>query len=126
MTRKAPAWLAPGQRGAIQSSITSITNDSPRVHAKTASEILRENRIVTKSTAVGRYYTACPQCSSNRKTAHQKLPCLGVTIGDEAVWFGCNHCDWTGGAKYGSSGASRPRRLGALDLVYPELMGRAE
>jgi hypothetical protein len=65
MKREAPAWLAPGQRGAIHSSITNITKDSPRVHAKTASEILREK-------------------------------------------------------------ASRPRRLGALDLVCPELMGRAE
>ena len=109
MTRKAPAWEAPGQRGAIHSSITAknITNDSPRVHAKTASEILGESRIATKSAAVGRYYTTCPQCSPNRQKAHQKLQCLGVTIGQEAVSFGCNHCGWTGGARYGRPAATR-------------------
>jgi hypothetical protein len=103
MTRKAPAWLAPGQRGVIHLSITNIANDSLRVHAKTASEILRDNRIVTQSAAVGRYYTACPQCSSKRKKAHQKLQCLGVTIGNEGI--------------RGSSGASRPSRLVASTAV---------
>jgi hypothetical protein len=112
MKREAPAWEAPGQRGANQSSVRArnITNASPRVYAKTISEILRENRIVTKSAAVGRYYTTCPQCSSKRKKAHQKLQCLGVTIAFEGVKFGCNHCGWTGGAKYGSSGASHQKR----------------
>src|SRR3954454_1494628 len=66
---------------------------------KTASEILHENRIVTNSTAIGRYYTTCPQCSLKRKPANQKLKCLGVTIGSEGVKFGCNHCGWTGGWK---------------------------
>ena len=117
MKRKAPAWDAPGQRGVNQSSINSITNSSPRVYAKTASEILRENRIVTKSTAKGRYYTVCPQCSSKRRKAHQRFPCLGVTIGNESVKFGCNHCGWTGGAKYGCSGASHQKRLSASPAI---------
>jgi hypothetical protein len=82
MKREAPAWEAPGQRGVHQSSVTplDITNGSPRVYAKTISEILLENRIVTKSSACGRYYTTCPQCSSKRKKAHQRLQCLGVSI----------------------------------------------
>lgn len=111
--RKAPAWQPPGQRGANYRNITAndIANGSPCVYAKTASEILREKRIVTKSTASGRYYTTCPQCSSKRKKAHQKLPCLGVTIGYERVKFGCNHCGWTGGAKYECSGAGRCKSL---------------
>jgi putative DNA primase/helicase len=67
---------------------------------RTASQILRENRIATKSTAIGRYYTTCPQCSLKRKTANQNLKCLGVTITTEGVKFGCNHCGWTGGWKY--------------------------
>jgi hypothetical protein len=66
---------------------------------KTASEILRENGIVTESTAIGRYYTTCPQCSLKRKKANQKLKCLGVTITSEGVKFGCNNCEWTGGWK---------------------------
>jgi hypothetical protein len=65
---------------------------------KTASDILRDNRIVLKSTAIGRYYAACPRCSSTRKKSNQK--CLGVTIGYEDVRLGCNHCGWTGGAPY--------------------------
>src|SRR5262245_331322 len=93
----------PARAGRPNITAKSITNGSHRVHAKTASEILRENQIVTKSTAVGRYYTTCPQCSPKRKRAHQKLQCLGVTIGNEGLKFGCNHCGWTGGAKYGCS-----------------------
>jgi Toprim domain len=101
MKREAPAWEAPGQRGANQSSVTAknITNGSPRVYTKTVSEILLENRLTIKSAAIGRYYATCPQCSSKRKKAHQRLQCLGVTIGFDGVKFGCNHCGWRGGAK---------------------------
>src|SRR3954454_3819909 len=67
---------------------------------KTASEILHENRIVTNSTAIGRYYTTCPECSLTRKPANQKLKCLGVTVTSEGVKLGCKHCDWRGGWKY--------------------------
>jgi hypothetical protein len=117
MKREAPAWEAPGQRGVSQLSINNITNRSPRVYAKTASEILRENRIVTKSTACGRFYTTCPQCSSKRKKAHQGLQCLGVTIGYECVKFGCNHCGWTGGATYKFSGPHRYRSLSPSQAI---------
>ena len=67
---------------------------------RTASEIFRENRIVTNATTIGRHYALCPQCSLSRKPAIQKLKCLGVTIASEGVMFGCNHCGWTGGWKY--------------------------
>ncbi len=77
---------------------------------KTATDILRENRIDTKSAASGRYYTTCPQCSAKRKPINQKQKCLGVTIGNEGVNFGCNHCQWTGGQKYDSVG-NRDRRI---------------
>src|SRR4051794_26299993 len=73
---------------------------------RTASEILRENRIVTNSTAIGRYYTTCRECSLTRKPANQKLKCLGVTVTSEGVKFGCNNCEWTGGRKYEGSGRS--------------------
>jgi hypothetical protein len=65
---------------------------------KTASEILREYRIITQSSAIGRYYAVCPECSHKRRK--KKDPCLGVTITSEGVKFGCNHCGWTGGWKY--------------------------
>jgi hypothetical protein len=68
---------------------------------RSAADILSNFRIRLKSTAPGRYYTTCPECSHARKKSHQ--PCLGVTITLEGVTFGCNHCDWTGGGYYESA-----------------------
>jgi len=65
-----------------------------------AADILRSAGITTKSTAPGRYYAICPQCSANRKPAHQKLQCLGITIDEKGVTWGCNHCNWKGGGSY--------------------------
>jgi hypothetical protein len=76
---------------------------------KTASEILRDNSIILNSTACGRYYATCPECSAKRKPAHQKLKCLGVTIDQQGVKLGCNHCTWTGGAFYRTTAAGTAR-----------------
>jgi 5S rRNA maturation endonuclease (ribonuclease M5) len=65
-----------------------------------AADILRSAGITTKSTAPGRYYAICPKCSANRKPAHQKLECLGITIDEKGVTWGCNHCNWKGGGSY--------------------------
>ncbi|MPZ36595.1 MAG: hypothetical protein GEU95_00800 [Rhizobiales bacterium] len=73
----------------------------------TVDELLREYNINLPSDAPGRYYTVCPQCSHTRKPGNQKLKCLGVTIGNDRVGFGCNHCGWTGPSK-GDGRASRP------------------
>jgi DNA-binding MarR family transcriptional regulator len=62
----------------------------------TPHELLESYGIRLNSTAPGRYYTTCPQCSRSRKPAHQKIKCLGVTIEGEHVRFGCNHCGFTG------------------------------
>src|SRR5262245_36152472 len=71
----------------------------------TPEELLRANGIMRPKS--GRY-TTCPRCSSTRKGAHKKLPCLGVTIdGDSARW-GCNHCGWTGPEKGNGNGAEPP------------------
>jgi Toprim domain len=67
---------------------------------KSAAEILGNYRITTASSALGRYYAICPQCSHKRKTGNQKLKCLGVTIDEKGCSFGCNHCSWTGGEFY--------------------------
>jgi 5S rRNA maturation endonuclease (ribonuclease M5) len=66
----------------------------------TAAEILRSAGITTKSTALGRCYATCPQCSPKRKPVHQKLECLGITIDEKGVAWGCNHCNWKGGGFY--------------------------
>jgi hypothetical protein len=64
-------------------------------------DMLADNGIRLTSTAPGRYYTTCPRCSHLRQRAHQKLKCLGVTVGDDGAMFGCNHCGWTGGGRAG-------------------------
>jgi Toprim domain-containing protein len=67
---------------------------------RSAADILRDFRVSTPSSALGRYYAVCPQCSHKRKKANQKLKCLGVTIDEKGVKLGCNHCAWTDGAFY--------------------------
>jgi putative DNA primase/helicase len=67
---------------------------------RSAADILGDFGIRLKSSAPGRYYSTCPECSHTRKTPHQRLQCLGVTIASVGVKFGCNHCGWTGGGYY--------------------------
>jgi putative DNA primase/helicase len=80
---------------------------------KSAAEILRNYRITTVLSAVGRYYAICPQCSTKRKEKNQKLKCLGVTIDEKGVQFGCNHCGWTGGEFYRET--ARPNRTSTAE-----------
>jgi hypothetical protein len=61
---------------------------------QSAADILHDFRISTTSSAPGRYYAICPQCSHSRKKVHQKLKCLGVTVDEQGVKLGCNHCGW--------------------------------
>jgi len=79
---------------------------------KSAAEILQDYRITAPS-ASGRHYATCPQCSAKRKPANQKLKCLGVTIDNEGVKFGCNHCGWTAGEFYREK-IIRPGRIRTL------------
>jgi hypothetical protein len=71
----------------------------------TADTILQRFGLHPPSTAPGRYYTTCPKCSAARTRAHQKSECLGITIDDQGVQFGCNHCEFKGGALYRTNGA---------------------
>ena len=41
-----------------------------------------------------------PNARPKRKPAHQKLECLGITIDEKGVTWGCNHCNWKGGGSY--------------------------
>jgi hypothetical protein len=63
------------------------------------SELLSQHNIKLPSVQPGRYYVICPQCSAKRKKAHQKLKVLGVTVEIDKVFWGCNHCGWTGPEK---------------------------
>jgi hypothetical protein len=67
----------------------------------TPQDLLAKHNIHLASTAPGRYYTTCPQCSATRTKAHQKNKVLGVTIDANGAYWGCNHCGWTGPEKGG-------------------------
>jgi hypothetical protein len=74
----------------------------------TVEELLTAHRITLTSTAPGRHYTTCPECSRTRTKAHQKNKVLGVTIErDGKVHWGCNHCGWTGPGKGNGNGHHR-------------------
>ena len=63
--------------------------------------VLRENHIDDVPTKIGLHTTTCPQCSHDRKEAHQKLKCLSVKIDAEGVCWHCTHCGWSGGISSG-------------------------
>jgi RecA-family ATPase len=75
----------------------------------TAAELLQANGISVPSMAPGRYYVTCPQCSAKRSRAHQKAPCLGVTVDADGACWGCSHCGWTGPEKAPGAGNGRGR-----------------
>ena len=65
----------------------------------TPDELLAQHGIKIASTAPGRYYALCPQCSAGRKPENRKSKCLGVTIDANGARWGCNNCNWTGPEK---------------------------
>jgi putative DNA primase/helicase len=65
-----------------------------------AVDILRGYGLPPPRNGQQRYYTTCPKCSAGRSREHQKSKCLGITISDKGVHFGCSHCGWKGGAYY--------------------------
>jgi hypothetical protein len=67
---------------------------------KSAADILQKYDLRPASTQPGRYYTVCPKCSAGRSRTHQRSACLGITIDDKGVHFGCSHCGWKGGEYY--------------------------
>jgi hypothetical protein len=67
---------------------------------RSAADILREFGLPTDLSAKGRHYSTCPKCSRERSREHQKSKCLGITVDDDGVQFGCNHCGWKGGAYF--------------------------
>ena len=67
---------------------------------RTAREILQEAGLPPPPKGEDRYYAICPKCSAGRSAAHRKIKCLGITITAEGAQWGCNHCDFKGGAYY--------------------------
>lgn len=75
----------------------------------TPDELLAAHNIHLASSAPGRYYTTCPQCSAERSKARQKSKVLGVTVDANGARWGCNHCGWTGPEKGSSANGSNGR-----------------
>jgi hypothetical protein len=71
---------------------------------KTVAEILQQYDLHPASTRPSRYYTTCPKCSAGRAHAHQRSPCLGITIDGNGACWGCNHCGWSGPEKGAGNG----------------------
>src|SRR6516225_5854431 len=94
-----------------ESSGVVIPLNYSRAPRRTASEILASFRLPSPPNGKSRYYAACPQCSAQRSTlAHRKAPVLGITIDNEGVKFGCNHCGWTGGGYYETTEKQFPQQ----------------
>jgi hypothetical protein len=97
--------LADGQWRVIKGVSLALAGDRgaggrERGPAMSPQELLAANGISLHSTAPGRYYTTCPQCSRDRTgAAHQRAKVLGVTIEGDSVRWGCNHCNWSGPEK---------------------------
>ena len=83
---------------------------------KTAAEILQKHDLHPLSAAPGRYYTPCPKCSAHRSRTHQRSPCLGITIDDQGVHFGCSHCGWKGGEYF--NGKANGKNQSPFVAVY--------
>ena len=62
-------------------------------------------------------HTTCPQCSSARKKANQRKPCLQVNV-EKEVWF-CHHCGWTGTLKKGVDRAKYESHWNAPEYIRP-------
>ena len=83
---------------------------SSGVASMTPQDLLAKHNIHLASTAPGRYYTTCPQCSAKRSKAHQRNKVLGVTVDANGAHWGCNHCGWTGPEKgHGTNGSGNGR-----------------
>lgn len=91
---------------------------------KPAADILRENSIKLPRDAPGRYYTTCPRCSAKRSKAHQQQKVLGVTVDHDGAQWGCNHCAWTGGARFNGRANGQARDDGfAATYDYQDASG---
>ena len=91
----------------------------------TAGEMLAKHGIKLASTAPGRHYTTCPQCSATRSSSeHRAAKVLGVTIeADGKVRWGCNHCDWTGPEKGSGDRSNGKERKDLPAYVYRDADG---
>lgn len=89
---------------------------------KTVTEILQHFGLPPVPPGKSRYYTTCPQCSAGRSREHQKSPCLGISITNAGVSFGCNHCGWKGSQKF-ANGKDQTRSQKISEFPYYDESG---
>jgi predicted P-loop ATPase len=77
---------------------------------RSAAEILEAAGLPPPPHGEDRFYTTCPKCSAGRTKRNQKARCLGVTIDNKGVSWGCNHCGWTGGGYFEGTKANGQHR----------------
>jgi hypothetical protein len=72
-----------------------------------------------------------PSAATRDQENHQKTKVLGVTITNDGVLFGCNHCDFKGGKKLGNGndsgrnyGRARPREVTVAEFPYYDESGK--
>src|SRR5258706_7007401 len=76
---------------------------------KSAADILADRCIrISGPLTRRRHYATCPECSHLRTGSNKRLRCLGVTIDEKGVAWGCNHCNWKGGEFYERSERKTP------------------
>jgi hypothetical protein len=82
-------------------------------------ELLQAHGIHLHSTAPGRHYAICPQCSAKRSTkANRTAKCLGITVDADGAYWTCNHCAWKGSTKSAkTNGRGRDENLTTYDYV---------
>lgn len=70
---------------------------------KTAGQILHEQGIELKITALGNHRAICPKCVDSRKK--KKAKCLSVKITDQGVQWHCfiTNCNFSGGEYFEQS-----------------------
>jgi hypothetical protein len=83
----------------------------------TVEELLNSAGIHLASTAAGRHYAICPQCSAKRRGPHQRDKVLGVTIDAQGAMWGCSHCGWTGPAKGNGHANGHASHVQTFDYV---------
>ena len=83
-----------------------------------------EARIKLASTAPGRHYTTCPQCSADAPARNTAPPrCSASPSTATAVRWGCNHCGWTGPEKGSGDRSNGKERNDLPAYVYRDADG---
>lgn len=89
---------------------------------KTASDILRELKIVERPSRGGSFMTTCPECSHTRKKKNDR--CLSVKVDALGVRYHCFHCPHQGGKFFDGGTDTRTDWRGGNGKAPPQPRNR--